>query len=110
MKRICLVLFILILLQCGYAATVTQSEATQLGTDFISSLGNSGFTFRSSEAYIGSYSQGDPDFYILRFEPTGFALVAAEEQSIPILGYSLTNAFPEGDMPDHVRWYLDFYS
>lgn len=110
MKRICLVLFILILLQCGYTATVTQSEATQLGTDFISSLGNSGFTFRSSEAYIGSHSQGDPDFYILRFEPQGFVLLAAEEQSIPILGYSLTNTFPEGNVPDHVRWYLDFYS
>ena len=37
---------------------------------------------------------------------SGFVLVAADDCVRPILGYSLTNVFPEGDIPANVRGWL----
>ena len=94
----------------SYAATISQSEAQAIGISVFTHLNGAKSLLVNSEAYSGSYASDEADFYILRFEPAGFILVAAEDRSIPILGYSLQSEFPEGNIPAHVKWYLNQYS
>lgn len=110
MKRLSTILALLFLLQLCFAASISQNEAQTLGTAVFTHLSGATPQFSSCAAYSGSYSTGDTDFYILRFQPTGFVLVASDERSIPILAYSLENEFPVAAIPAHVAWYLDNFS
>ncbi len=110
MKRIIIIAVLCLMVCLGYAVLIPQGEAQTIGISVFTHLSGSQPAFRNSEPYFGSYAAEEADFYILRFRPAGFILVAAEDRSSPILGYSLTNEFPEGDLPAHVAWYLDQYS
>ncbi len=93
-----------------FASFVPLSEAEQIGSSVFASLKGGSTGLDSIDEY-GVSQPGDlPDLYILRFKPRGFVLVAAEEQSQPVLGYSLEADFPTLDMPAHVDWYLQQYS
>ncbi|MCB5271054.1 MAG: C10 family peptidase [Candidatus Cloacimonetes bacterium] len=110
MKRFIIIAVLGLMVWLSYAAVISQSEAQAIGLSVFTHLSGSKPTFIESEAYFGSFARAEADFYILRFEPVGFILVAAEDCSIPVLGYSLENDFPAGAIPAHVSWYLDQYS
>jgi len=110
MKRFVIIAMLSLIIWLGYAVTIPPSEAQEIGISVFTHLSGFRSEFVKSEAYFGSYAKEEADFYILRFEPTGFILVAADDSSIPILGYSLESEFPLGDIPAHVKWYLDQYS
>ncbi len=48
------------------------------------------------------------NFYVFSAD-SGFVLVAADERATPILGYSKTSCFVTEEMPDNLRWWLDWY-
>ncbi|MCB5262467.1 MAG: C10 family peptidase [Candidatus Cloacimonetes bacterium] len=110
MKRFIIIVLLSLLVWLSYAAVISQSEAQAIGISAFTHLNGSQAAFVSSEAYFGSYAKEAADFYILRFEPAGFILMAAEDRCIPVLGYSLESEFPHGDIPAHIAWYLDQYS
>jgi len=110
MKRLMITALFGLMVLLGYAAMITQSEAQVIGISVFTQLSGSRPAFMNSEAYFGTYAEETADFYILRFEPAGFILVAGDDKSIPILGYALDSEFPMGEPPAHVKWYLDQYS
>ncbi len=100
----------LISLSFAFAGFVLPQEAEQLAREFFVGRGNAAAGRSEVEGYLSSGGSEQPAFYIVRFQPRGFVLIAAEEQSQPILGYSFENPFPEGTPPDDVKWFLDNYS
>jgi hypothetical protein len=48
------------------------------------------------------------NFYVFSADSC-FVLVAADERVTPILGYSKTSRFVTEDMPDNLRWWLEWY-
>jgi hypothetical protein len=110
MKRGLLLAFLSILFVAGHAATISEQEALSLGTLAFSHLRNQASICQSVEQYKATEDASQPDFYILSYAPSGFILIAADDRSKPILGYSLENKFPLQQMPDHVKWYLNSFS
>ncbi|MBP7310375.1 MAG: C10 family peptidase, partial [Candidatus Cloacimonetes bacterium] len=109
MKRLIVSIVLLILVSFAAAGLVNINTAAAIGSGY--------FGFRSGvqhaeyeiDAYFGGGST-NPDLYIMRFQPQGFVLLAAEAQATPILGYDLASVFPEGELPAHISWYLQQYS
>ncbi|GAB1469074.1 hypothetical protein MASR2M64_18510 [Candidatus Cloacimonadota bacterium] len=107
-KLVVAILFLLPLLGL-FAGAVSPARAINIGRDFFSSLTGDSNVLCDIEAYHSSVNQAT-DFYIIRFEPRGFIILAAEEQSTPILAYSMESSFPRETMPPQVEWYLGEYS
>ena len=63
-------------------------------------------------AYTLNQPQKDvPALYVFnRGKNEGFVLVAADDQSKKILGYSYTGSFDATDMPEHVQFWLERYA
>ena len=50
------------------------------------------------------------EFYVFSLgSEGGFVIVSGDDNTEPVLGYSLTNTFSLSDMPDHVRMWLEGY-
>ena len=50
-------------------------------------------------------------YYIIRNNAgPGFVIVSADDRMPAVLGYSAESRFPEGDMPEHVRYFLHGYT
>ncbi|MDD3235664.1 MAG: choice-of-anchor J domain-containing protein [Candidatus Cloacimonetes bacterium] len=109
MKRLFFFILFIIPLLTAFASSVSPERATSIGKDIFAHLSGSAARFSSLETYRGSESQ-TVDIYILRFEPQGFIILAAEDQSAPILAYSLESSFPSDKLAPHVEWYLNEYS
>jgi photosystem II stability/assembly factor-like uncharacterized protein len=93
-----------------WAKHVPQSSAQQIAVTFYQFNNPSG----KMDPQIKSVSVKSRDnvstFYIFRFVSGGFVLVAADDASIPILGYSFEDDMPEIiDNPALTEW-LDGYS
>jgi hypothetical protein len=54
--------------------------------------------------------EGKPCYYIIQFEPEGWALVAADDRATPVLGYSDSGFFYEDGQPPAMRGWLDAYA
>ncbi len=106
-KQLLFVLFLLPLLGL-FGGTVSLERAENIGRELFSYLSGSDAGILTIEPYRDSASNR-VDLYILRFEPRGFVLLAAEEQSSPVLAYSLEADFPTQAMPPHVKWFLSQY-
>jgi hypothetical protein len=95
MKKIFIFLCLFLLGTAIWAEHVSQSDAQQFAVTFYR-LNN---PFEVTNFRIQSTTVNTCDnvasFYIFRFVSGGFVLVAADDASIPILGYSFEN-----DMPD----------
>ncbi|PKN73609.1 MAG: hypothetical protein CVU50_02520 [Candidatus Cloacimonetes bacterium HGW-Cloacimonetes-3] len=107
-KQIIFLLYLLPLLNL-FAGAVSIDRAENIGRDMFSYLCSSDVTLLEIEPIRNAESQ-EVDIYVLRFVPQGFLLLAAEDQSSPVLAYSLEADFPTENMPPHVQWYLSQYS
>lgn len=110
MKLIACTAVLLISLSLVFAEFIPAQEAEQIASQFFIYRGYPNARQTGVEGYRAEPGTELPEFYIVRFQPQGFMLIAAEEQSQPILAYSFDNIFPEGVPPDHVKWFLDTYS
>jgi len=52
---------------------------------------------------------GETIFYIYDFEPEGFVIVAADDASVPILGYNVKGQSGLGDFPPNFTPFLEMY-
>ncbi|MBO7489406.1 MAG: thiol protease/hemagglutinin PrtT [Bacteroidales bacterium] len=50
---------------------------------------------------------GVPAIYAVNVGSSAFVLVAADDVAHPVLGYSTSRAFPEGNIPSHIRAFYD---
>ena len=110
MKKISLFFAMLAFGCMAMAAHVPQKEARQIALSFYKSQ-HPGFA-GSVEAGEGAnfVCQGTPTIYAFNFSTGGFVLVAADDASIPILGYSFDNEMTgEVENPSARAW-LEGYS
>ena len=56
-----------------------------------------------------SKEAGFPNLYIFNANP-GFVVMAADDCTTPVLGYSLTGGFEVKDMPENLKWWLQGYN
>lgn len=52
---------------------------------------------------------GVPMVYVVNFSKGGFVIVAADNASRPIIGYSLNGSFPTEEIPPVVEEWMQFY-
>ena len=106
--KIKVILWILIFLSASLnAAKVSPETAQQIGSKYFSQVCSA--TTNQPSIIAFPIDRTEPDFYILRFLPRGFVVVAADDRSVPILAYSATTDIAI-DPPPHVAWFLRQYS
>jgi len=109
-KMVSILLWLIFIVQATMAKNVPQTDAQKIALTFYRINNPSGIlTPQIKSASLKSW-ENVPSFYIFRFDTGGFVLVAADDASIPILGYSFENDMPEViDNPATADW-LDNYS
>ena len=112
MKKLLVLFGLMLMLSYVYGAFINPNEAYQIGMDFYSNLRGGLATSCEIQARSSSVAGSDdkPVYYILKFRPSGYLILAAEEQSIPILAYDLESEYPSIDPPPNVQWLLDLYA
>lgn len=110
MKSLFSILCLILLIPAAWAKHVPEQDAQKLAVTFYRLNNPQGI----SEPGIKSattYSREDlPTFYIFRFVSRGFIIVAADDASTPILGYSFENDLPEVVTNPAAKEWLDNYS
>lgn len=110
MKRICTFLFLFILVPAAWARHVPQQDAQQIAMTFYRLNNPSGVKEPEVKSATVKTQNEVPSLYIFRFVSGGFVIVAADDASIPILGYSFENEFPEIIENPSKLYLLDNYS
>jgi photosystem II stability/assembly factor-like uncharacterized protein len=110
MKKIFIFLCLVLLMPAVWAKHVPPTDAQKIAVTFYRTNNSGGIlTPEIKSATVRSWDNV-PSFYIFRFVSGGFVLVAADDASMPILGYSFENDMPEViDNPATADW-LDNYS
>lgn len=109
MKKSAIILLFIMLLSTMWAERVEEDLAAKIALGFYAYKSNTAGDISSIQGYPADRAT-KPDFYVVNFEPTGFVLIAADDRSEPILGYSTDSFFPLEGLPDHVDWFLGEYS
>lgn len=100
MKRSLWIVLGILLVVPGQARVIPRERAAATATEV---LGN----FQSApDVRLVKETSGT---YIFENEGGGYAIVAAEDCAVPVLGYSPSGRFPVDDMPDNLRSMLDWY-
>ncbi len=106
-------LFALLLIPCmAFADSVTQEQALAKAVQFFTNGKGTRTTPRLKMVWDGetasTRSTSKPTFYVFnRTDASGFVIIAGDDVSAPILGYSHENNFESNDMPDNLRWWFD---
>ncbi|HNY02845.1 MAG TPA: C10 family peptidase [Bacteroidales bacterium] len=112
-KTILSVVFLFLLLSGALAKKVEITRAGQAGKNFyyqqISRIASTDFsTLKITRSYTES-ENGTPLFYVFDINDHGFVMVAADDASIPVLGYSFESAFKADDQGDNFRYWKNNY-
>lgn len=94
-------------MQSATSAPVDVQLARKAAQTFLQSAG-----YNAGKEYMVDISASTPfaEFYTFTFNGgRGFVLVSADDNTDPILGYSLNNPFDPAALPDHVRAWLHGY-
>ena len=92
------------------AVPVSKEEAQEVALSWYKHIAPPSMnSFSVSNVYIADH-KGLITFYVFAFKSGGFVIVAADDASIPILGYSVENLFPTDISCSAVKEWLDNYS
>ena len=108
MKRTLLLLVtVFIMANMAWASPVDSMEARNIAQTFW----NLKFSDQAKPYFEDiSQSAGVENFYIFNnVNGPGFVMVSGDDCAVPILGYSGTNNFVGDELPDNIRYWLDFY-
>ncbi|MDD4603469.1 MAG: C10 family peptidase [Bacteroidales bacterium] len=93
----------------GWAKFVPQQDAAMVAVKFYQLNNTLGVTNPEVLTQTVRWWENVPSIYIFRFVSGGFVLVAADDASIPILGYSFENDMPAViDHPSLDGWLNDY--
>jgi len=110
MKKLFTILCLVLLIPAVWAKHVTQQDAAKVAVSFYRLNNPMGIVDPQLLSQSVRSWENAPAIYTFRFISGGFVLVAADDASIPILGYSFENDMPEViDNPATKEW-LDDYS
>ncbi|MBR6947877.1 MAG: Spi family protease inhibitor, partial [Muribaculaceae bacterium] len=107
MKKFLLLLSVFALFSQNIDANpITVSQATAIAKQF----GSNPLSFRASNNadmqlnYVGRNLKGQNDYYVFnRGNNEGFVIVAGDDMSTPVLGYSDKGAFDFNEAPEPMR-------
>ena len=110
-------LILLLALVCALstdAATITATRAQELANEFLSGrqarLAPSTSSPTLMLAHEAKSADGVTDYFVFnRGTNQGFVIVSADDQALPVLGYSDNGTFVAEDIPDNMRWWLSEY-
>lgn len=104
----------LLLLACAFiglsaqAENITEQEALQKAQQFMQ---NKRFSSKNGVFLARSKDATKPAYYIFNAEnKDGFVIVAGDNRMKDILGYSEKGSFDQENIPDNLKWLLDYYA
>ncbi len=110
MKKLFTILCLVLLIPAAWAKHVPQQDAAKVALSFYRLNNPMGITNPQLLTQTVRTWNNTPTIYIFRFISGGFIMIAADDASIPVLGYSFENDIPEViDNPATKEW-LDDYS
>ena len=118
MRRFILFSFFLLALSFPLRADkVTPEQAAAVAARFLtaespatkSSQGAIRLTGTWPEAQTKSSAQ-DPALYLFERDGGGFVVMAADDVSLPVIGYSTTGRLSKGELPCNLRYMLDWHA
>lgn len=56
------------------------------------------------------YYEGQKAYHVVEFKYGGWALISADDQSMPLIGYNGEGSFPEEGQPDNLQGMMNWYS
>lgn len=111
MKKFWLFLVAVVFSICVYAVPVTENTARQIALNWYSfkSEGKKSLDISKTETFM---YEGLTTMYMYTFKDGGFVIVAADDASIPVLGYSVENPLyrQDGTLNPEVKWWLEGYA
>lgn len=118
MKKTFLTLALALAAAGASAEPITASQALSIARRFVtetpglSHVNASALSLASSPAasMAKGISTTAPAYYVCNINSDGFVIVSGDDRFKPVLGYSLNGAFNEADMPDGMRYWLQFLS
>jgi hypothetical protein len=109
MKRILFILlFALGLSFTLQAKVVTTAEASKAALTVMQTK-DPGFT-GTVASITPVVNNGVTCYYVVNFSPRGWALISADDQAAPLLGYGTNGSFKQTNMPENARNWLSLYS
>ncbi len=116
-KSILFSFFLLALSVPGWADKVTPQQAAAVAERFLQAQSPSTKSSQGTLRLAGTWPQAqtksaaqEPALYLFERNGGGFAVVAADDVSQPIVGYSTTGRLPKGEIPCNVRYILDWHA
>jgi len=92
-----------------FSDPVNEKEAKQIAENFYNAYAPSTKVGSSINKLITETYQEVESFYIFGFEKGGFVIVTADDNAVPILGYSFTNPVSE-KIESNTRYLFDRYN
>lgn len=115
MKRTFFLFFCLLLTISLYAEKVQVEQAQIVAADFFRAnhpqqVSTTGLRMVWDGETASTRAQGvDPSFYVFNsLDGKGFVIVAGDDVAMPVLGYSFKNGFEQTNMPDNLKYWMNF--
>jgi PKD repeat protein len=106
MKKIFLTLSLVIFGLGLFASPVSIQSAQQVAINFYKHYAIKTTDYTISDQYSNLYN-GITTFYVFSFKSGGFVMIAADDASIPVLGYSTDNTFDKNNLPVNAKEWFD---
>lgn len=118
MKRsILLCIFLVALTVPAWADKVTPQQAAAVAERFLSAESPVTKSAMGSIRLAGTWPQAqtkgtvqEPALYLFERDGGGFVVVAADDVSQPVIGYSTKGSLSKGELPCNVRYMLDWHA
>lgn len=117
MKKVLFFIIILTLtVETSLANTVSLEEAQKRAELFFNGINPKTKTSSVTNLVwtvpeVGTKSTSSaPLLYVFENESGGYVVIAGEDVAYPILGYSVSDSFPVGDIPDNMKCMLEWYA
>ena len=111
MKKFWLFLVAVVFSLSVYAVPVSENTARQIALNWYSfkSEGKKALEITNTETFM---YEGLTTMYMFCFKEGGFVIVAADDASIPVLGYSVENPLyrQDGTLNPELQWWLEGYA
>lgn len=105
MKKLFLFSVFLFFVLTGWSKEVTKQQAKEVAIHFIQTHSHNVVDVKNIQT-IGDKQNA---YYVINFIPQGWAIVAADDVVMPIIGYSYTGHIEMNSLPDNMRYFLNDY-
>ena len=106
MKRIFISLILSSYCFCLFAEPVSREEVHRQAVMACMRVAEEDFSTKSN-TITPMLEEGDTCYYIVQFEPEGWALISADDRVQPLIGYSDKGLFQKEEAPDAALFWLE---